>query len=82
MFELQFEPPKTPQPTRDWCCEAGARALKAKIEDYWAERGHHVQIMLHSVGFHPAIRAARFDLRSNLKNGFPAPSPQQLERAA
>jgi len=30
-----------------------------------------VMIALHNVGFHPAIRAARFDVRSDMVNGMP-----------
>ncbi|HVK81692.1 MAG TPA: hypothetical protein VM915_13885, partial [Verrucomicrobiae bacterium] len=37
----------------------------------WAERGQNVMIALHNVGFHPAIRAARYDVRSDMVNGFP-----------
>jgi hypothetical protein len=55
----------------DFCSRDGAHLLKAKIEAYWAERGQKVQIMLHNVGFHPAIRAARFDVRSDMINGMP-----------
>lgn len=55
----------------DFCSRDGAHALQAKIEAYWAERGQKVQIMLHNVGFHPAIRAARFDVRSDMVNGMP-----------
>ncbi len=55
----------------DYCSREGALALKAKIEAYWAERGHNVMIALHNVGFHPAIRAARFDVRSDMVNGMP-----------
>jgi len=55
----------------DYCSREGALALKAKIEAYWAERGQNVMIALHNVGFHPAIRAARFDVRSDMVNGMP-----------
>lgn len=55
----------------DFCSRDGAHALKAKIEAYWAARGQSVQVMLHNVGFHPAIRAARFDVRSDMINGMP-----------
>lgn len=55
----------------DFCSRDGANALKAKIEAYWRERGASVQVMLHNVGFHPAIRAARFDVRSDMVNGMP-----------
>lgn len=55
----------------DFCSRSGANELKAKIETYWAARGQNVQVMLHNVGFHPAIRAARFDVRSDMVNGMP-----------
>lgn len=55
----------------DFCSRDGALALKAKIEAYWRERGQHVMIALQNVGFHPAIRAARFDVRSDMVNGMP-----------
>lgn len=55
----------------DFCSRSGANELKAKIEAYWAARGQNVQVMLHNVGFHPAIRAARFDVRSDMVNGMP-----------
>lgn len=57
--------------TKDYCCQGGAYALKAMIEAYWAARGQHVMVSLHNVGFHPAIRAARFDVRSDMLNGKP-----------
>lgn len=55
----------------DYCSQTGAQALKARIEAYWRERGHNVMLSLHNVGFHPAIRAARFDVRSDMVNGVP-----------
>jgi len=55
----------------DFCSRDGAQALKAKIEAYWRERGQNVMIALQNVGFHPAIRAARFDVRSDMINGMP-----------
>src|SRR5262245_20333328 len=56
---------------RDYCSREGAVALKEKIEGYWRDRGQNVMIALHNVGFHPAIRAARFDVRSDMVNGMP-----------
>jgi hypothetical protein len=68
----------------DYCSRDGAHALKDKIEAYWRERGQNVMVALHNVGFHPAIRAARFDVRSDMINGMPrngaakrAPAPVQ-----
>jgi len=57
----------------DHCSREGALELKQKIEAYWRERGCDVMIVLHNVGFHPAIRAARFDVRSDMVNGMPRP---------
>ena len=49
-------------------------------------------IALHNVGFHPAIRAARFDVRSDMLNGMPravakvreasSPAPEVSARAS
>ena len=58
----------------DYCSREGAQALKDKIEAYWRERGQNVMVNLHNVGFHPAIRAARFDVRSDMINGMPRAS--------
>lgn len=55
----------------DFCSKEGALALKEKIEAYWRARGQNVMLSLHNVGFHPAIRAARFDVRSDMVNGMP-----------
>jgi hypothetical protein len=55
----------------DYTSREGALALKQKIEAYWRERGMDVMLSLHNVGFHPAIRAARFDVRSDMVNGMP-----------
>jgi hypothetical protein len=55
----------------DYCSRAGAQALKDKIEAYWRDRGQNVMVALHNVGFHPAIRAARYDVRSDMINGMP-----------
>lgn len=66
----------------DFCSRDGAQALKNKIEAYWAERGQKVQIMLHNVGFHPAIRAARFDVRSDMVNGMPRTAGSPKRQAA
>ena len=51
--------------------EAGANALKVRIEAYWSARGHAVQVMLVEGGFSPALRASRVDVRSDLVNGLP-----------
>lgn len=50
---------------------AGAERLKEKIEAYWAERGRAVSVKVISESFHPAIRAARVNIRSDMLNGYP-----------
>ena len=64
----------------DFCSREGAHKLKLKIEEFWAKRGYQVQVNLIPMGFHPAVRCGRFDVRSSMKNGLP--SPEQIERAA
>ena len=59
-----------PEPA-DYCSRSGAQTLKERIESYWRERGQDVMLSLHNVGFHPAIRAARYDVRSDMINGMP-----------
>lgn len=49
----------------------GADRLAAMISEYWAKRGHDVQLRVFPCGFHPAIRAARYDIRSDMIGGFP-----------
>jgi hypothetical protein len=66
----------------DYCCRDGAQALKDKIEAYWRDRGQHVMVALHNVGFHPAIRAARFDVRSDMINGMPRTGPKRAAAPA
>jgi hypothetical protein len=67
----------------EWSDEPGALALKAKIEDYWRERGHTIECQLIPRAFTPEMRMARVDVRSNLLNGLPrpalrvVPSPEQ-----
>jgi hypothetical protein len=49
----------------------GAEILKARIEAYWRERGQDVQVILVQAAFTPALRAARYDVRSEMTNGLP-----------
>ena len=55
----------------DYTDRAGAEKLKARIEAYWRERGCEVQVTLVPAGFTAALRAARYDVRSELLNGLP-----------
>ncbi|WP_300424281.1 hypothetical protein [uncultured Hyphomonas sp.] len=56
---------------KDWCNNEGAKRLREKIREYWAERGYEVDVDLVDAGFVPAMRSARTDLRSNMVNGMP-----------
>lgn len=53
------------------CDRAGAIRIAKAIEEYWAKRGHNVQIILHEAGFHPALRSVRVDVRSDMIGGYP-----------
>lgn len=68
--------PNEPGETTD---REGAQRIARQIEQYWAERGHVVCVNVVHAGFHAAMRAARYDLRSSMKNGLPVsalPSPE------
>jgi hypothetical protein len=65
----------------EWCGNAGARALKSRIEQYWRERGHEVMVVVMDAGFHPALRATRFDVRSDMINGLPRRSIKRDQAA-
>lgn len=56
----------------DFSTYQGALRLKEMIESYWRERGRHVMVALENAGFHPAIRAARYEIRSDMINGLPS----------
>ena len=60
-----------PRDTGEYTDRAGAELLKARIEAYWRERGYEIQVTLAQAAFAPALRAARFDIRSELVNGLP-----------
>jgi hypothetical protein len=65
----------------DFCTPDGARRLKQRIEDYWRDRGYSVDVKLVEAGFVPAIRSARFDVRSDLVNGIPRASTEAVAPA-
>lgn len=49
----------------------GAERLCRQIKRYWAERGFEVDARPVRDAFHPSMRSARYDVRSNMKNGLP-----------
>jgi hypothetical protein len=56
---------------KDFTDRDGAAVLKTTIENYWRERGYRVEVLLVAAAFTPALRAARYDLRSHMVNGLP-----------
>jgi len=66
----------------DLCSKRGAELIKARLEAYWRERGFDVGVLIRDAGFHPAIRAARFDVRSDMLNGLPRACVRQPEQFA
>lgn len=63
----------------DYCSKEGASLLKAKIENYWRERGQDVTVSILGMGFHPVVRSTRFDIRSDLINGAPRKRVRRLD---
>jgi len=55
----------------DFTSQSGAKELKARIESYWRQRGYDVQVMLVEAPFTQAIRAGRYDVRSEMVSGLP-----------
>lgn len=55
----------------DYSSAQGAATLKKRLEAFWSERGYSVQVFVRSAGFHAAIRARRFEIQSDMVNGFP-----------
>ena len=49
----------------------GAERLRRQITAYWAERGHTVKVEVINQGFDNSARGARYDVRSDMKNGLP-----------
>ena len=49
----------------------GAMELKTRIEAYWRQRGHEVQVLLVEAPFSSAIRSARYGIRRELVDGLP-----------
>ena len=67
--EPEFKPTRT---IGDYVTKEGAEKLKARIEDYWRNRGYiPPTVGLLSQGFVPQIREARYDLRSDMVGGLP-----------
>lgn len=54
----------------------GARALAARIEKFWADRGHRVAVDVHSYSTRETSKepASIHGVRSNLVNGMPTAS--------
>jgi hypothetical protein len=77
-----FEIGRKGKPLINYCNLDGAMLLKQQIEDYWRDRGRAVNVTLHGVGFVAAMRFARTDVRSDMRNGYPvAALPSQQEAA-
>lgn len=46
-----------------------AEELAGRIAAYWAQRGCNVTVVPERTEYDPALRAVRYELRSNLVNG-------------
>lgn len=49
----------------------GAHVLANRIAAFWRERGYEVDVECKPAGFDAKTRATRYDVRSDLRNGFP-----------
>ena len=58
----------------------GAIRLRDHLKAYWRERGYEIDADVIPMGFTPAMRSARWDVRTNLVNGRP-PASARIDRA-
>lgn len=73
-YEAEDDPLESPpvRMPRDLCDKKGAEWIRDRIDEYWNERGYlSPQFELRQQEFHPAVRSSRYDVRSDIKNGFP-----------
>ena len=70
-YSLDLIGERGPRNAGEYTDRAGAEILKARIEAYWRERGHEIQVTLVQAAFTAAVRAARYDVRSEFTNGLP-----------
>ena len=59
----------------------GAIRLRDYLKAYCRERGYEIDAEVIPMGFTPAMRSARWDVRTNLVNGRP-PASARIRRAA
>lgn len=59
----------------------GAIKLRDHLIAYWLERGYEIEAEVIEMGFTPAMRSVRWDVRTNLVNGRP-PASARIRRAA
>ena len=72
----------SPTPRADYTSGSGASVIKAMIEEFWRRHGFDVQVILVPGPFSPALRASRFDVRSDLVNGMPRGAALPLSSGA
>ena len=72
----------TGKPLRERCDRRGAEATARQIERYWAERGYAVTCELTQKPFCGEMRIARYDIRSDLVDGWPTRTLADKRRRA
>lgn len=59
----------------EYCDRSGAEALGRKIAAYWGKRGYTVNWKAVQQEFQMVTRMARWDLRTDMVNGYPKDHP-------
>lgn len=60
------------------CDRDGALRIARAIEDFWAAQGKIVNTRIINKGFHPTTRGARFEVQTDMRNGYPNPDAVKL----
>lgn len=84
LFDDFGDLPSSPAPLvgeGDASTRDGAHRLKKKIEDYWGARGYAVQVAVIPHEFVQAMRSRRYEIKSDLVNGWPRPIANDRSQA-
>ena len=59
------------------CNKEEALTLAVRVREYWAALGYEVDVFVKEARFNPSMRSARWDVRSDLVNGWPSRGARQ-----
>ena len=67
-----------PNEPGETCTREGAFRNAIAIEEFWAAQGKVVNTRIVNMGFSHATRGARYEVRTDMRNGMPRPDAVKL----